>query len=250
MGYKNKNNEIISIFNNQNIDIRKMDNSKINIYSKCKFAEKIIIEGYFSGKLILNIDGHNKCTGVFSGDDKKGYIIFDLSHKEENKIISKTLDLSLINNIKIVGNYTKLSNNINIYVLGSYIINYKSLYGYVKNKYNNEFYYTLCMNHPTVAITLYKNEIFNCKFRLMINDYITDYFEYTNTMGLITFNNINNLFIGAQNEYLTEDINKKSLNMSRINSFYIIFECDVIDKIAISQMHYNVLRHGHIAFSN
>jgi|LakMenEpi03Aug12_release.lakeMendotaPanAssembly.Ray.scaffolds.fasta_scaffold64153_2 hypothetical protein len=241
------------LVNNQNIniDINKLDSTGIKIYSECKHAEIIIIEGDFIGDLILNIYNKNICNGIYHEANQKKYIIFNLQQKIEN-IISNSIDLSKIYNIKIIGNYTKLSDNINIYVLGCYTINNKYIYGYVKTNYNDtDIFYKFEIDHPTVALTLYKNEIFNCKFRVMIGNFITDYFDFTNKYGIINFNDIHNLFLkGSQNKYLSNEMNIKSINFSRIDRFYIIFDKDIKDKIIFDQIHYNMIKHGYIAFSN
>jgi len=239
------------LVNDQNIKINKLDISNIKIYSECKYAELIIIEGDFVGDLILNIYDKNICNGIYHEANQKKYIIFNLQQKIEN-IISNSIDLSKIYNIKILGNYTKLSDNINIYVLGCYTINNKYIYGYVKTSHNDtDILYKSYINHPTIALTLCKNEIFNCKFRMVFENFITDYFEFTDKYCIINFNNIHNLFSeGSQNKYLSNEMNIKSINFSRIDKFYIIFDKDIKDKIIIDQIHYNIIKWGHICYSN
>lgn len=240
------------LVNNQNTNINILNNSNIEIYSECKYAELIIIEGDFVGDLILNIYNKNICNGIYHEANQKKYIIFNLQQNIEHVIFSKSFDLSKINNIKIIGNYTKLSDNINIYILGCYTINNKNIYGYVKTNYNDtDILYKSDINHPTIGLTLYKNEKFNCKFKMMFDGFMTDYFEFTDKYGIINFNDIHNLFSkGSQNKYLSNEMNIKSINFSRIDRFYIIFDKDIKDKIIIDQIHYNIIKWGHICYSN
>ena len=76
---------------------------------------------------------------------------------------------------------------------------------------------------------------------------MTDYFDFNDTFGTITINNSEQIFLWLQNWYLSEEMNKKSINFNSVmvHNFYIIFDQDIRDSISICELYYKTIRHGH-----
>lgn len=99
--------------------------------------------------------------------------------------------------------------------------NYISIYPYST--------YTLGISHPTESIDI-KADTSDGIIIIYINGYKLCSFTSSVKLVRVKFNNPTNLFMGAENNHLSDAINERSINMSRINNISIIARnCKIVE---------------------
>ena len=194
----------------------------IRFLSDCEYAEKIILSGFPSGQYILNINCHNTRTAKKYGDN---YII-DLSTISKDHVIGNgtTINLRKIDVIRLICTFTSdIENyNYNICIIGKYEIFNKLTYGYVRCPLNNDII-KLYDNHPRYQYLIKNITDRPINIKMCINGYIESNSAIINSneFVLIRFENKLIYFQGAQNEYLSDELNKCTINMSRVDNLHI-----------------------------
>jgi hypothetical protein len=205
-------------------------------------ASKITLIDFPIGNYILNINGHNAMTAKILTSDNCVNYIFDFesikSHLLEISIeVYRSVDepvidgrqnylnLGKIDCANIICDLNKLVNtSYQIQIDGYYKENNEWIFGskcqlvYPNNSYN------LIFNHPTDCFDIYMTDIqpnAYGKFIIDGNEYVN--FDIKSSALRIKCLNKNSKFnLGAQNQYLSDEINSNTINFSRVDRMTLI----------------------------
>jgi hypothetical protein len=226
-----------------------LNGDKIRIKIKCDDTEKLILSDFPSGQYTIIF---NDQISIAQQYDE--YYIFDLTCIEDiKKILFDNFGI-----IEIICNFSeskissKISSKSNICVLGKYIINNQLSYGYVKEDIN--FYiFTIHDNWPHYQYLIRNITLQKLSIRMSLNFIVSQLVDIDpGKYILIRFDNEMQYFnIFKQNQYLSEELNKNTINMSVVDSVKILFKNplynyddkypDLIEVVSTAYITYNTL---------
>jgi len=207
-------------------------------------VNKITLLDFPIGQYTLSLNGQNCATARYNKETN--YYEFDLTR--ENSM------LSILKKCAISGNEPKLDNrsdyinlyridNVSIIIPRSVQLNDRQticLHGFfdhvekwVETSHKLTLYphntYNLCISQPTESIDIKADRVDGTIILRVAGIELCTFKSNTNLMR-IKFSNPDQLFNGKQNEYLSEEINRNVINMSRIDNVSIVaHDCKITE---------------------
>jgi hypothetical protein len=206
---------------------------------------KITLIDFPLSQYILQLNGHNSATAIYNSEN--GHFEFDFTKSMSKTLddfnsITRSSDEPNIKNRQQYVNFDRID-QIRIIIPKGLQLNQKHTYSFhgffkVKDQWiecDKEFVlypyntHSLFFNHVTESIDLKVNKN-DGTIIVYVNHTELCRFKTTTNLTRITFANPNQILKGRQNQYLSDEINQKSLNMSRVYKFdVVVLDCQLLD---------------------
>ena len=242
-----------------NPELNKCNTLEFKISKKYKICgtgliKKITLIDFPTGQYFLRANGWNIATASYDNDQ----YVFNIDNPKKSKQMSQTIKLSMKNDNIDDNDYLNIGNLDNFEILATVpltekkIIKLEGLFykkindieQLVHDKIDYEIYpkeQSLTIYNPVKELLFFHKCYKEYKLSIRLNGYLYGPYNSSNGIIRIGFEGFDKIINGSQNDFLSDEHNKTTLNCSIIDYIGVVSDIDELSVIDYSYVTHNLL---------